>query len=53
MSILNLIGAPQVILIVLIPIAIFYLGYFFGKKAGYIKRIKETEANLVPKKPTT
>lgn len=37
------IGAPQVILIVLVPVAIFYLGYSTGKKAGYIKRVKESE----------
>ena len=37
------IGAPQVILIVLVPIAIFFLGHSVGKKAGYIKRVKETE----------
>lgn len=49
----NVIGAPQVILIVLIPIGIFFLGYFFGKKAGDLKRIKETEANQALKKTTT
>ena len=53
MTFSNVIGAPQVILIVLIPVSIFFLGYFFGKKAGYIKRIKETEANQVTTKTTT
>ncbi|WP_157514569.1 hypothetical protein [Christiangramia portivictoriae] len=43
MTFFNAIGAPQVILIFLIPVAIFFLGYYFGKKAGYLKRIKETE----------
>ena len=37
------IGAIQVILIVLVPIVIFFIGYSFGKKAGYIKRVKESE----------
>ncbi len=39
----TVIGAPQVILILLIPVAIFFLGFVVGKKAGYIKRVKETE----------
>ncbi len=40
------IGAAQILLLLFIlflPIVIFFLGYYFGKKAGYIKRIKETE----------
>ncbi|RIA09189.1 hypothetical protein OE09_1018 [Flavobacteriaceae bacterium MAR_2010_72] len=37
------IGAAQVILIILVPVAIFFLGYSSGKKAGYIKRVKESE----------
>ena len=37
------IGAPQVILIILVPVAIFFLGYTMGKKAGYIKRFQESE----------
>ena len=45
MTIFYAIGAPQLILIFLIPIAIFFIGYYFGKKAGYIKRVKETEKN--------
>lgn len=37
------IGPMQVILVLLIPAIIFLIGYSFGKKAGYIKRVKETE----------
>lgn len=37
------IGAPQVILILLVPVAVFFLGYTMGKKAGYIKRVKESD----------
>jgi Tfp pilus assembly protein PilO len=45
MTFFNAIGAPQLVLILLIPVAIFFLGYYFGKKAGYLKRVKETEKN--------
>ncbi len=38
-----LIGPIQVILILIVPVGIFLLGFFIGKKSGYIKRIKETE----------
>ena len=37
------IGPMQIVLILLIPTIIFLIGYSFGKKAGYIKRVKETE----------
>lgn len=37
------IGPVQIILALLVPIGIFFLGFYLGKKAGYIKRIKETE----------
>lgn len=40
---------PQVLLIILIPIIIFIIGYFFGKKAGYFKRIKEDESKELSK----
>lgn len=50
MPIFNVIGTPQLVLILLIPVGIFFLRYFFGKKAGYLKRIKETEVNQVTKK---
>ena len=46
MTSLVVIGAPQVILILMVPVAIFFLGYIFGKKSGYIKRTKEIERNL-------
>jgi len=39
-----MIGGPELIIIfILIPIIIFILGFYFGKKSGYLKRIKETE----------
>lgn len=37
------IGPIQIILVLLVPVGIFLLGFFLGKKSGYIKRIKETE----------
>lgn len=40
------IGAPQVVLILLVPFIIFYIGYSAGKKSGYIKRVKETENQI-------
>lgn len=40
------IGAPQVILILIIPVVIFFLGYAVGKKSGYIKRVRETENKI-------
>lgn len=39
------VGPFQIILVLLVPVGIFFLGYLLGKKAGYIKRIKETEKN--------
>ena len=38
---LGVIGALQIIIVLIIPIAIFLLGYYIGKKSGYIKRVKE------------
>ena len=43
---LAVIGPFQVILLLLtltFPIVLFFLGYYFGKKAGYNKRVKEEE----------
>lgn len=40
------IGAPQLILVLTIPIGVFFLGYVLGEKAGYIKRVKETENKI-------
>jgi len=37
------IGPFQIILVLLIPVGIFLLGFYLGKKSGYLKRIKETE----------
>jgi hypothetical protein len=37
------IGAFQIILILIVPIGIFLLGFTLGKKSGFIKRVKETE----------
>ncbi len=41
---LGVVGPFQIILFLSIPIIIFAFGYMVGKKAGYIKRIKETES---------
>ncbi|WP_443632967.1 hypothetical protein ABXT64_10930 [Candidatus Marifrigoribacter sp. Uisw_064] len=38
-----MIGPFQIILLLLVPVGIFLLGFFVGKKSGYIKRVKETE----------
>ena len=38
-----MIGPFQIILVLIVPVGIFLLGFFIGKKSGYIKRIKETE----------
>ncbi len=43
---LGVVGPFQVILLLLtltFPIVLFFLGYYFGKKAGYNKRVKEEE----------
>lgn len=37
------IGAIQLILVLIVPIGIFLLGFFIGKKSGYLKRVKEIE----------
>jgi hypothetical protein len=38
------IGPIQIILVsIIIPVGIFLIGFFVGKKVGYIKRVKETE----------
>ena len=36
-------GPFQILLLLLIPVGIFIFGFVMGKKAGYIKRVKETE----------
>jgi hypothetical protein len=41
--ILGMFGPFQLLLLLIVPVGIFLLGFFFGKKSGYIKRIKETE----------
>lgn len=42
------IGVAEILLLlsilIIIPVVIFYIGFTFGKKAGYLKRIKETES---------
>ncbi len=40
---LAMLGPWQFIIILLVLIGIFVLGYTMGKKAGYIKRVKEKE----------
>ena len=37
------IGPIQLILVSIVPVGIFLLGFLVGKKSGYIKRVKETE----------
>ena len=37
------IGPFQLIIVLIFPVGIFLLGYYVGKKSGYIKRVKETE----------
>tara|TARA_R110000868_G_scaffold354220_1_gene615531 strand:+ start:37 stop:177 length:141 start_codon:yes stop_codon:yes gene_type:complete len=41
--ILGMVGPIQLILLLLVPVGIFLLGFYLGKKAGYIKRVKEVE----------
>tara|TARA_R110001592_G_scaffold143635_2_gene366508 strand:- start:949 stop:1089 length:141 start_codon:yes stop_codon:yes gene_type:complete len=39
------IGPIQIILgFIILPVGIFLLGFFLGKKSGYKKRVKETES---------
>lgn len=40
---LGILGPFQLIILLIIPIGIFLLGFFLGKKSGYLKRVKETE----------
>lgn len=40
---LAMIGPWQILISLILPIGIFAFGYFVGKKAGYIKRVKEEE----------
>lgn len=37
------IGATELIVIFIILILPFFIGYYFGKKSGYIKRVKEED----------
>lgn len=37
------IGPIQIVLVLIIPFGIFFLGYAIGRKSGYIKRVKEAE----------
>ncbi|WP_431160134.1 hypothetical protein [Flagellimonas beolgyonensis] len=41
---LAMIGPWQLFISLVLPFGIFMFGYFVGKKAGYIKRVKEEEA---------
>ncbi|SFI55431.1 hypothetical protein [Olleya namhaensis] len=41
--ILGMLGPIQLILMLIVPVGIFLLGFFLGKKSGYIKRVRETE----------
>ena len=49
MTNLVILGPFQILLIIGIPVGIFFLGYSIGKKAGYIKRVKETEKKITKK----
>jgi len=40
---LQFIGGAQLLIMLIVPIGIFILGFYMGKKSGYIKRLKETE----------
>lgn len=40
---LAMIGPYQIILVLAVPVVIFFLGFFVGKKVGYINRVKEEE----------
>lgn len=43
---LGVIGPSQLLLILFVlifPVGLFFIGYYFGKKSGYLKRIKEEE----------
>ena len=43
---LGIIGVPQLIVVFIslgIPVGLFFIGYHFGKKSGYLQRIKEEE----------
>ena len=41
---LAFIGYGQIIITVVVPTAIiFFIGFFIGRKSGYIKRVKEVE----------
>lgn len=36
--------SPYLLIIILLPvIGVYFLGFFVGKKSGYIKRLKEEE----------
>ncbi|MFN7045894.1 MAG: hypothetical protein ACK4M1_11925 [Flavobacterium sp.] len=43
---LGVVGPFQIILLLItltFPIILFFLGYYFGKKSGYNKRVREEE----------
>ena len=43
---LGMIGVAQLIVLFIslaIPVGLFFIGYHFGKKSGYLQRIKEEE----------
>lgn len=41
--ILGVLGPWQLIVLLVIPAGIFLAGFFIGKNAGYLKRVRETE----------
>jgi len=43
--ILGVFGPWQVIALLLLPAGFFLAGFFIGKNAGYMKRVRETDKN--------
>lgn len=41
--VLGVFGPWQLIVLLIIPVGIFLAGFFIGKNAGYVKRVRETE----------
>ena len=41
--ILGVFGPWQAIVVLIVPVGIFLAGFFIGKNAGYLKRVRETE----------
>lgn len=46
---MSVVGPFQIVLITLVPVGIFLLGFSVGKKSGYIKRVREMENKTMEK----